>query len=64
MKRWRADAQVLGRRLATHAYDAGDDDELTFVKGDIVEVLPNPDTEEEVGRSYIIMFTNFDHVIL
>ena len=41
-------AEVLEKRVATHAYDATDDDELTFVKGDIIEVLPFPDPEEQV----------------
>eukprot|EP00052_Salpingoeca_macrocollata_P022790 m.199058 g.199058 ORF g.199058 m.199058 type:complete len:451 (+) comp21892_c0_seq5:1297-2649(+) len=42
---------VIELRVATHAYDGEDEDELTFSKGDTIEVIPfvNSDDEEEEG---------------
>jgi len=46
-------ANVIETRRATHAYEKEDDDELGFVKGDTIFVLPYPDPNfEEEGWLY------------
>jgi hypothetical protein len=39
-------AGVLEVRIATHNYNGQDDDELTFVKGDTIHVVPFADPED------------------
>jgi hypothetical protein len=41
-------SDVLETRIATHDYVGQDDDELTFKKGDIVEVIPFADPDDDV----------------
>eukprot|EP00051_Salpingoeca_urceolata_P027538 m.481931 g.481931 ORF g.481931 m.481931 type:complete len:366 (-) comp22386_c0_seq1:259-1356(-) len=40
-------ADVLEIRFATHAYEGQDEDELTFAKGDRIEVIPFAEPEDE-----------------
>lgn len=43
-------SDVLEIRIATHDYAGQDDDELTFAKGDTIEVIPFPDPDDQVSR--------------
>jgi len=41
---------VLYRVVATYKYDAEDTDELSFEKGEIINVVPYDDPETQVGN--------------
>ncbi len=41
-------SDVLHLRIATHDYKGQDSDELTFNRGDTIEVIPFADPEDEV----------------
>ena len=41
-------SDVLEARIATHDYVGQDDDELTFKKGDMIDVIPFADPEDDV----------------
>ena len=36
--------------MATHPYDGEDEDELSFLKGDIIAVIPYVDPDDEVSN--------------